>query len=351
MHALKTFRAHGLEKKETDAFISLSNSAARAFTRMSLVGTYIRPVNDAALLIIIAILIWFSSAIDNPVAITATVIAMLYKLQPYVFSMEGSLMTLVKSQGPLDAIIEQLQAKDIYPETAYETKPVPAHWHKLRFHNVCFQYEDEPIINCLSFELLRGKVIAIKGSSGAGKSTLVNLILKLIHPTSGKIWLDDQNFKFIDRRDWLSTVAAAGQDFELLDGTLRENLTFGRKASDEELYEALAIAEIKDFIETLPEGLQTRMGERGVRLSGGQKQRIMLARALVSNPEILIMDEATSAVSLDIEERIYNNIKSSRPGITLILITHRNIFSEFVDVTVEIPSQTHFQAQKSVCNA
>ncbi len=335
MQALKTIRAHGLEKGETESFAALSQTVAKAFTRMSFVETYIRPINDITVLFMIAFLIWLSTTLGNPVTVTATVIALLYRLQPHLNGLEGEFINLHRSQGPLEAVLTQLEAEDIRTQVN-ETIDMPDKWNVLRFKDVAFAYDKNTIFKGISFELQKGKVLSIKGESGIGKTTLVNLFLKLTQPTDGEIWLDGLDFNDIKRQSWLRGVAAAGQDFELPDGTLRENLTLGRNVSDAQIKEALEIAEIKEFVDTLPEGLETKVGERGVRLSGGQRQRIVLARALASNPDVLIMDEATSAVSIPVEKDIYKNIKSARPDMTIILITHRDIPDNFADLQVDI---------------
>jgi len=335
MQALKTIRAHGLEKGETESFTNMSDAVAKAFTRMSLIQAYIKPINDITILLMIAFLIWLSTTLGNPVAVTGTIIALLYRLQPHLNGLDGEFMNLHRLQGPLEAVMNQLDAEDIRNHNEGLLN-MPDQWNALRFDKVCFAYDAQPVLEDISFDLQRGQTISIKGESGIGKTTLVNLFLKLTDPTSGTIYLDDIPFQDIKRQEWLRGVSAAGQDFELPDGTLRENLTLGRNISDADIMQALEIAEIKDFVDGLPEGLETRAGERGVRLSGGQRQRIVLARALASKPDILIMDEATSAVSIPVEKQIYKNIKSYRPDVTLILITHRDVPSDFADIKVEI---------------
>jgi ABC-type multidrug transport system fused ATPase/permease subunit len=329
MQGLKTIRAHGLEDREKKTFSDLSKNVAKVFTRISVVDLYLRPANDICIILCIAALIWYSSYIGNPVTITATVIALLYKLRPYILGIEGALTVIIRSQGPLKAILKQLSIPGLRldPEDAV---PPPQNWQTLRFDRVSFGYDENALIlKDLSFVLNRNETVVIRGVSGAGKSTLINLILKLVDPVSGTITIDEQPFDKIARIPWLSRLAAAGQDFDLLDGTLRENLTFGRNISDEKIFEALKIAEIHEFVQSLPEGLGTKIGDRGFRLSGGQRQRIILARALSGHPQLLIMDEATSAVSLDVEAKIHRNIRTYYPDMTIILITHRTLGDDF----------------------
>ena len=329
MQGLKTIRAHGLEDREKKTFSALSKNVAKVFTRISVVDLYLRPANDICIILCIAALIWYSSYIGNPVTITATVIALLYKLRPYILGIESALTVIIRSQGPLKAILKQLSIPGLRPDPE-DAVPPPQNWKTLRFDRVSFGYDENALIlKDLSFVLNRNETVVIRGVSGAGKSTLINLILKLVDPASGTITIDERPFDKIARIPWLSRLAAAGQDFDLLDGTLRENLTFGRNISDEMIFEALRIAEIYEFVENLPEGLDTKIGDRGLRLSGGQRQRIILARALSGHPQLLIMDEATSAVSFDVEAKIHRNIRTYCPDMTIILITHRPLADDF----------------------
>jgi ABC-type bacteriocin/lantibiotic exporter with double-glycine peptidase domain len=232
-------------------------------------------------------------------------------------------------------VLKHLHAPDIRDESK-EDLSLTAPWRTMRFEDVSFSYEQEPVLVNLSFELQRGQVLAVCGLSGAGKSTLVSMLLKLIHPESGRITLDGLDFTRVSRGQWLSGVAAAGQDFELMDGTLEENLTLGREIPGCEIQEALRLAEVDGFVEKLPQGLDTRVGEKGIRLSGGQRQRIVLARALASHPDLLILDEAASAVSLGMERKIYENIRRARPGTTLIIVTHRELPEGLADARIHV---------------
>ncbi len=337
MQALKSIRAHGLEDREIKSFSDASLHMAKTFTSLSVIDLYLKPAYDICLVGAIAFLVWYSGYAGNPATVTATVIALLYKLRLYIFGIEDSLAVIIRSQGPLNAIMKQLSIKGLLADPANAQAPSPD-WKTLRFEHVSFSYDDtNPVIENLSFDLNRGDVLAIGGLSGAGKSTLVNLILKLVEPTGGNITLDGKGFGSIARIPWLSQLAAAGQDFDLIDGTLKENLTFGRDFIDDKtIRDALEIAEIQDFVDDLPEGLETRIGERGVRLSGGQRQRIILARALAARPALLILDEATSAVSLDVEERIHQNIRTRHPDMTIILITHRTLKENFASREIKI---------------
>ena len=173
----------------------------------------------------------------------------------------------------------------------------------IRFEDVTFEYQDrgDPALNHASFEIRKGRATALIGSSGAGKSTLVSLLCRLIEPVSGSICVDGQNLSDIKTTDWLKAVAIAGQDVELIDASIAENLSYGGPRLSEARMQELVRAAGVTFIDELPHGFETVVGSQGLALSGGQRQRIGIARALARNPEILIFDEATNAVDSETE--------------------------------------------------
>lgn len=195
----------------------------------------------------------------------------------------------------------------------------------ISFEDVCFSYDaDTPILSHVSFDVKAGQMLAIVGPTGVGKSTTINLLARFYEPDSGRILVDGQNISDLtiaSLRDHMSIVL---QDVFLFNGTIAENIAYGFKnATPEQIVEAAKIARIHDFIEALPEGYNTTIGERGVRLSGGQKQRISIARAVLRNSEILILDEATAAVDTETEAEIQAAIQNLVGTRTVIVIAHR----------------------------
>ena len=170
-----------------------------------------------------------------------------------------------------------------------------------------------------------GASVGIVGTSGAGKSTVVDILLGLLEVRSGQILADGQDVKE-SYRAWLKNIGYIPQMIFMLDDTIRKNVAFGvpeDKIDEDRLWEVLKEAQLDEFIKTLPEGLDTGIGERGIRLSGGQRQRIGIARALYNNPEVLILDEATSALDNDTEAAIMESINRLHGKKTLIIIAHR----------------------------
>lgn len=196
---------------------------------------------------------------------------------------------------------------------------------KIRFNSVSFKYTDgEEVLSDISFEALPGSVTALVGSSGAGKSTIASLISTLILPKSGTIYIDGIDLAKITLESYRSHLGMVLQDDFLFEGTIEENILFSRpNASVDELEFAVKAAYVDEFTSRFEKGLNTIIGERGVKLSGGQKQRISIARALLANPKILILDEATSNLDVKSEQMIQKSLATLISGRTTIIIAHR----------------------------
>ena len=196
----------------------------------------------------------------------------------------------------------------------------------IEFKDVTLRYpgKDTDAVKDFTLSIKPGDCVAVVGLSGAGKTSLINLLPRFWNPTSGEISIDGINTQDIQLESLRNAIAIVSQDVRLFDDTIRNNLTYGREnATDEEIRAALRAASIEDFIDSLPEGLNTQVGEAGSRLSGGQKQRISIARAFLKNAPILILDEPTSALDRGNEERIKEALKVLMQGRTTIIVAHR----------------------------
>ncbi len=210
-------------------------------------------------------------------------------------------------------------------ETKKGTVPVEMEG-SIIFHEVTFAYpeKEEPVLRGVSFQIESGDAVALTGPSGAGKSTITDLLLRLYEPKDGMILIDGQPIETYDIAWLRSQIAFVSQDVQLRNGTLRDNLQIGNTdASDEELLEALKDSGLWDYYQSLPQGLDSSVGERGTSLSGGQKQRLSLARALVRNAKLLILDEASSALDPITELKINEAIRARKKRQTVIIISHR----------------------------
>jgi subfamily B ATP-binding cassette protein MsbA len=197
--------------------------------------------------------------------------------------------------------------------------------HKVRFDDVTFGYDpSRPVLENIAFDAAAGSVVALVGPSGAGKTTLVDLVARFYDPTGGRILIDDVDLKNFTVRSWRSQLGVVAQDTVLFHDTVRANIAYAMPdASDEAVARAAHTANAHDFIEQLPEGYNTVLGERGIRLSGGQRQRLAIARAILRDPPILILDEATSALDSESERLVQEAMDKLLQGRTVFVIAHR----------------------------
>jgi subfamily B ATP-binding cassette protein MsbA len=194
------------------------------------------------------------------------------------------------------------------------------------FEYVSFKYSHvvKYALQDITISIPPGKTTAIVGQSGAGKSTLVNLICRFYDVTDGEIYVDNCPLRELDLDSWRKRIAIVSQDVHIFSTTIRENIAYGRlDATDDEIATAAQYANAHEFISKLPEGYDTKVGDRGMRLSGGQRQRIALARAIIRDPEILILDEATNALDSVAENLIQEAINTLSQNRTVIVIAHR----------------------------
>ena len=196
---------------------------------------------------------------------------------------------------------------------------------EIEFKNVSFTYDErEPVLENISFRIQSGERVAIVGPSGVGKTTLLSLILRFYKPSAGEIYFDGRPARDYDLGSLRRRIGYVSQSTLLLSGTIRENLRYGNpEAREEEIVRAATVADIQDFIESLAEGYETEIGEKGVNLSEGQKQRLALARAIVKDPDILVLDEPTSALDSRTEKTIFQSLPSIIKNKTLFVVAHR----------------------------
>lgn len=202
---------------------------------------------------------------------------------------------------------------------------LPQDKSEIEFKNVSFGYDEKRVIlNGVSFKVPNGKKVAIVGPTGAGKSTISRLLFRFYDPIEGDITINNDNLKNVDQESLRQKIGVVPQDTVLFNDTIYYNISYGNPlASKEDVFKAAKVADIHDFIESIPDKYDTLVGERGLKLSGGEKQRVAIARTILKNPSIFFFDEATSALDSSTEKEIQENLKKISKGKTTLVIAHR----------------------------
>lgn len=273
-----------------------------------------------------------------------------FRLMPSVGRINEHVTNILYSAPSIELVYHDLKQVEELPPEVME----PAmNWKldkEIVIHNVCYRYPDvqEDVIHNAEFSIKKGQTIAFVGESGAGKTTMADIILGLLTPQYGKIKADQMNvFEHINT--WHREIGYIPQTIYLSDDSIRNNVAFGIRESeinDEQVIEAIKRAQLFDFVDSLPNGLDTFVGDRGVRLSGGQRQRIGIARALYHDPEILVLDEATSALDNDTEAAVMEAIESLYGKKTMIIIAHRLTTIQNADVVYEVTNGKVIEKKK-----
>lgn len=240
----------------------------------------------------------------------------------------GSFYTeIVAAVGATDRILDIMDNEPEVQPRKMNTKPALRYEGNISYQNVHFAYptrKDVPVIRGMSMDIRSGQKVALVGGSGAGKSTIIQLLLQFYQVDDGRILIDGKSIYDYDLLDYRQNLAIVPQEVILFGGTIRENILYGAPAAgEEEIIEAARQANAWDFIKSFPEGLDTIVGERGVKLSGGQRQRIAIARAILKDPAILLLDEATSSLDAESERLVQDALNTLMVGRTSIIIAHR----------------------------
>lgn len=268
-----------------------------------------------------------------------------YRILPSANRITAELAYIFNNKASIDLIYNaivndkiELNKKSIGETEKQQREPIEERMGDITLENIVFHYPnaDEKILENVSLIIKGGRSTALKGPSGAGKTTTADIILGILKPTAGRVCYDGVDIEKLGRA-WYKHIGYIPQNIYLSDDTIRKNVAFGEENPDEEkIWKALEEAQLKEFIESLPDGLDARIGENGVRISGGQRQRIGIARALYNDPEILILDEATSALDGETEKAVMEAIDYLKGKKTLIIIAHRLSTIENCDVIYEV---------------
>lgn len=257
--------------------------------------------------------------------ITIGMLVVIYQLSTELISAFQNLCNVIINMIGMSSVVEKVKNQLEYSNITFGDKTIQGNIHTLSFNSVVFKHKEmkEPILNNITLDLPLRKKIAIVGNSGCGKSTIANLLVKFFEPQRGQIQVDGINLNQFQKQEWTNRVSIVLQDSYLFSETIRDNILLGKKCTNDELSNICKLVCLHEFVTSLPLGYDTVLGDKGITLSGGQKQRIAIARALIRDSEILILDEATSAIDLDTEKKIQDHIDKLRFGKTTIMISHR----------------------------
>ena len=323
--SVRTIRLFGGEDQEARAFAQASNGVRRAEFRAGLMTGSIQPLVEFLYVPVFFAVLALALRSGTSLAVLFAFLALLYRLQTPLKRLDHLRVELSTRAAAFESFVQLLAEAAERPARSGHIPAGPL-TDSVVLEGVDFAFAGAqvPVLSGVSLTIRRGTVVALVGRSGSGKSTLVNLICGLYQPTAGCIRIDGVALADLDVRTWRRRVAFAGQDADLLEGTIRDNVAFGSpEASEADVREALRLAHASEFVAALPNEIDTEVGPRGASLSGGQRQRIALARAFLRAPDLLILDEATNALDGITEAAIQDAIDTLSRRSTILLIAHR----------------------------
>jgi ATP-binding cassette subfamily B protein/ATP-binding cassette subfamily C protein len=319
---LKFIKLKGNEESVFGTFDTYTRKFSRTQIITQTLGVMPRSILEnvgfSLLIAIIIFILWRYQSIAMIIPVISMYALALYRMLPALNRILGCFNQIAYFQHSLDVIYEDL---NIPVET--EGKVEVSFEKSIRIQDVAFQYlAGEEVIKNVSFEIKKGEKVAFTGESGSGKTTLVDILIGIYKPSRGGVYVDGTVIDDRNVRSWRSKIGYIPQDIYLFDGTVAENVAFGSPRDEEKIILTLKKANVWEFLEK-KQGIFTRVGEDGIQLSGGQKQRIGIARALYGDPDVLVLDEATSSLDNETEAKIMDEIYDVSNNKTLIVIAHR----------------------------
>ncbi len=323
---MKAVKAAGVEER---AVLS-GSTLVRTLRTLSIRMTLIRSIGASLFqpFSLIFVIVLFSMTYQQPdfsMISFAVALYLIQKIFTYLESGQGALQSIRETVPYVQNVAEFKNKLDEHREVSIPGAAPFNFEREIVFKDVSFSYgEGKSVLSGVNFSITKGETIGLVGPSGAGKTSVADLLLRLFKPNEGEIMVDGKPITIISTESWRRSVGYVAQDVFLMNASIEDNIRFYRpELSKEDIVEAAKQANIYDFIRGLPEGFETKTGDKGVMLSGGQRQRIALARALVDNPSLLILDEATSALDHESEKLIHESIRALRGKVTVFIIAHR----------------------------
>lgn len=348
INALRIVKIYNRERTEKARFNGFAKSLYNLGVKQSFYDSLLRPTTELAGILCVAIAVMASGYLvltnsthlfgirmsERPMSVSALFMffAMLAGVSDPARKMGEIYNSLVRACVASQSLYEFFDTEPTI-RTPENPAAMPIHSKSIRFDQVNFAYTmKHAVLRRMDLEIPFGQTIALIGSNGSGKTTLVNLLARFYDPQMGAIWIDDVNLKQINPRHLRRQMALVTQDPVLFQGTVRENIQYGNAyATEHQIAHAARLARVDAFMDRLPDGFDTKIGDQGKSLSGGQRQRIALARAIVADPKILVLDEATSQIDSESEQLIHNALREFLKSRTTIFISHRQSTLELAD--------------------
>jgi ABC-type multidrug transport system fused ATPase/permease subunit len=327
---VKDIKLMGLENYFSNEFNKYNLSLAKTVSKITTLNMFPRLYLELLAVVALAIILITKAKNDSSISqIIPTIgifVAAAFRLIPSAFRILSSIQNIKYTEPVLNLLAEEMELIKDYNSQERSNQKLTFK-NKLVLSNVSYSYPNTNVfaLNNISLEIKKGQSVGFIGMSGAGKSTLIDVILGMLPPSCGSIYVDDCDVQ-IDLQKWQNQIGYVPQTIYLTDNSLRENIAFGipiDTIDEVALIKAVKLAQLEQLIAELPNGLNTNVGERGIRLSGGQKQRIGIARALYNDPEVLVLDEATSALDVQTEEQVMKSIEDLQGTKTVLIIAHR----------------------------
>ncbi|MBX2847007.1 MAG: ABC transporter ATP-binding protein/permease [Acidiferrobacterales bacterium] len=340
--SLKVIKSYAAEELFLSDVQRYSKSVEKQQIRLIKLSATTTLINTVGATIVFALLFYGASNwFNTPIINLLTMLFIFMRLMPHISSIQSTVQNLIHQAPAYQDQLNQLKELKQWAEPRVFDESIGLK-RSITLDNVSFIHRSlqEPSVKNISATIFKNQSVAILGASGAGKSTLVDIISGLVVPSSGRILIDDKPLNDERRLGWRRKIAYVTQDMNLFHDTVRANLTWvldkDERSSEEKLWAALELAAADEFVKNLPNGLDTVIGDRGIRISGGERQRVALARALLSQPEVLILDEATSALDQKNELKIKKSLESLDGKVTIIIIAHNESTIEHVAQRIEL---------------
>ena len=342
VYSVRLIRVFGRERDEALSSEQASERVRKGMLSLDRITSVAAPNLELLILLVFAAVLLTALALDTPLEILLAFMVILVRIQPSARALSEAFLKSATPRAALDQInwfLTMPEGRKPNEDAGAQLRGAPVPQDRtIRFDDVTYRYPvGERGVENLDFEIAEGSRTALLGVSGSGKSTIVNLVCGIIAPQSGTILVGGHPLPEIDLAQWRSRIALAGQDVELIDGTIRHNIAYGdRDAAQDRIEEAARIADVHDFVCQLPEGYDTHVSLFGSTLSGGQRQRIGLARAALRRPDLLILDESTNAIDAHAELTILKRMLDGKMCRSALIVSHRESVLHFCDSGIVI---------------